>query len=162
MFSFYTRYAEDGCTPIECKLLDFQGIYIGSVGIDLNFLMLSSLSGEERRSFKNSLFNTYYANFSSILAASGVAMKFTLPQLKQEFLEKNFYGLVIGAMITPVILGDPEDAVDLDSFTGEDAHSEYETHRKKLLTAIGKNPLLQPRFLSLLDDMVESGVLKLE
>ena len=100
---------------------------------------------------------TYYANFASILAGSSSPMKFTKQQAFDEFYRKNFYGLVYGSMFTPLILGIP---FDVDSIVGEDNVEKFEEYQEELLSTVEQNTLLRPRFLSLLDDMVKSGIIE--
>ena len=129
----------------------------GSLALDLNYFVYNSLDGEGRKEVLESMFTTYYASFASILSGSSLPMKFTLQQLKDEFFRKNFYGLVTASVITPLILGIP---FDVDFITGANNEEKFEKYQDELLATIEDNKLLKPRFLSLLDDMVDSGVLE--
>ena len=92
--------------------------------------------------------------------ANKITPKFSLEQMQKEFEAKSFYGLVIGSVILPTVLGKSENNVDLDSLSGEDRKKKYKEYQEKLISSIEKNPLFEPRFISIIEDMVEVGVLE--
>ena len=155
----FSRYTSDG-TLEDCRILDWQLSTIGSQVLDLHYLLYSSLDGITRNSNKKQLFSEYYEKFSSILLANKITPKFSLEQMQKEFEAKSFYGLVAGSFILPTVLGNSEDCVDLDSLSGEDKQKKFEEYQENLISSMERNPLLRPRFLSFLDDVVAAGVLE--
>ena len=152
------RYSADGKVE-ECRLLDLQVTRVGSPTLDLNYMLYCSLNGDVRKAEMPNFFIKYYATFASVMAASAVPMKFTLKQLKEEFYNKNTFGLIMALLLIPAVLGNSEDAFDFEDFAGEDMEKKLEDYQELLLEQVQKNPLLKPRFLSLFDEMIESGVI---
>ena len=122
-------------------------------------MLFCSLTGDVRRAELSNFFVKYYATFASVMAASGVAMKFTLDQLKKEFVNKNKFGLLMGMMLMPIVLLDSADTINFEDFVGEDMEKKMEEYQEFVMNQVQKNPLLKPRFLDLFDDMEKSGVI---
>ena len=152
------RYSADGKVE-ECRLLDLQVTRVGSPTLDLNYMLYCSLNGDVRKAEMPNFFIKYYATFASVMAASAVPMKFTLKQLKEEFYNKNTFGLIMALMLIPIVLINSEDAMDLEDFSEGDIEKKMEEYKESMMKQIQKNPLLKPRFLSLFDEMIESGVI---
>ena len=140
-------------------MVDLQLTRVGSPALDLNYMLFCSLNGDVRRAELSNFFVKYYATFASVMAASGVAMKFTLDQLKKEFVNKNKFGLLMGMMLIPYVLLDSANTIHLDDFVPEDVENMMEEYQEFILNQVLKNPLLGPRFLDLFDDMEKAGVI---
>lgn len=157
--NFLFRYGQDGA-PVDCRLLDLQVVRVGSPALDLNYMLYCSLNGDVRTKNLTNIFNTYYASFASIMALAGQPLKFTVDELTQEFYAKNLFGLFMGMMLIPIVLMDSEDAPSFDDFKGDDMQKSMEQFQEKMMDTVQKNPLLTPRFLSMFDEMNESGLFK--
>lgn len=152
------RYNEDD-RPVEVMLLDVQLNNYSSPAIDLNYMLYSSTIGDVRQSNIQDFLSTYHSTFCSVLEAGNVDSPFTQQELLQEFRDKNLYGAIHAMLLLPFMIIEPEDAVDLSTGTDEDINEMLEESQAKANELLDKNPLLRPRFLSVFDDMMESGVI---
>ena len=126
--------------------------------VDLNYMMYTSMNGDVRQENIDNYFDTYYANFASILAANNQVMKFTLPMVREEFSKKNIFGLVMGTTLIPMVLMDSEDTLDMGSLKEEDTERIMAEHKEKIMNLVQENPLLTSRFLSMFDEMKQQGL----
>ena len=153
----FFRYSSVG-VPLECRLVDLQVIRVGSPAMDLNHVLYCSVAGKTRRDELPNFLTNYYANFASVLAGTGVPMKFSLSQLKKEFHSKNYLGFVLGLGIVPAMLLKPEDTPKLTDFFGDETIEARKAYRKKLNELTVKSPSLRPRLLDMFDEMQEYGL----
>ena len=126
--------------------------------VDLNYMMYTSMNGDVRQENIDNYFDTYYANFASILAANNQVMKFTLPMVREEFSKKNIFGLVMATALVPMVLMDSEDTPDMDTMKEEDTERIMAEHKEKIMNLVQENPLLTSRFLSMFDEMKQQGL----
>jgi len=154
----YCRYGNDG-KPLECCLLDFQMNRIASPALDMNYMLYCSLNGEVRKSHMTDFFVHYYSSFADVLAASGTVVPFTINDIKKEFYDKNFFGLLMGMILIPIVLMDSDEAPTLDDFKSDNMTEAFEEFQAKIMSITLKSPHLTPRFLSMFDEMTESGLL---
>ena len=124
----------------------------------MNHFLYCSLEGKTRRDELPNFLTNYYANFASVLAGTGVPMKFSLPHLKKEFHSKNYFGFVFGLGIVPTTLLKPEDTPKASDFFKDEKRGARNAYRKKLNELTVKSPSLRPRLLDMFDEMQEYGL----
>ena len=87
-------------------------------------------------------------------------MPFTLTELAEEFYKFNVVGLFIGMCIIPVVILEPEDTPVFQKSKDKKSMAEaLEELKKTALEQLDSNPLLEPRFLSLFNEMIDNGVI---
>lgn len=139
--------------PVEVMLVDFQLCRRSSPALDLNYLLFSSLTANERSRCLTRLLDDYYSTFRAVLIAAGSVPPFTVEQFTQEFHSKSMYGLIFGALAVPALMCDARDAQEF-SVASDDHTVDYVTKkRESALRMLSTNPLMQPRLLSLYEDV---------
>ena len=126
--------------------------------VDLNYMMYTSMTGDTRQINANEFFESYYANFATILAANNQTLQFTLPMLKEEFFAKNIYGLMLGTTLIPMILIESDDVPDMEDLREEEMEKAMEEQKEKIMDLVQVNPLLTSRFLSMFNEMKQQGL----
>ena len=87
-------------------------------------------------------------------------MPFTLTELTEEFHNFNGIGLFMGMFIIPMVILESEDTPELNKGTDVESMMELvEAMKKTALEQLDSNPLLEPRFLSLFNEMIDNGVI---
>lgn len=141
---------------VDCRILDFQLLRFGSPALDLNFVLFCNMAGKERRAELDSLLSAYYSSFASVLAGASVTVKFTLPQLKQEYQNKNMYGLMMAMMILPNMLMEEKDTANLEEILGGDAEKKGREFHERFLCFVETNEEIRQRARDIFDEMVET------
>ena len=141
--------------PVEVMFVDLQATTLTSLAVDLNYFMYSSMNGNVRKFNLKDFLDTYYQAFNDVLHNANQKMPFTFQQLYDEFMDKNVIGFMIGLMITPIMLIESDEVSDY--VEGEDIEEFFARSKEKALEQIDSNPLLEPRFISILNDMIDSG-----
>lgn len=152
--NFLFRYDDSGA-PVEVMLLDLQVTRFASLATDINYFCFSGINGPLISSNVQDFLAAYHASFSQVTEAAGHRVPFSLEELRQEFRDKHVFGLLISLMAIPFIVMSSDDMPEADDFfSGE----ENDKIQQKILDSLDSNPLLRPRFLSVLDYMTEAGV----
>ena len=162
----FFRYDSKGL-PIDCKLLDFQITRVASPALDINYLFFTSLNGDVRQEYLNDFLSNYYASFASTLASAKVLVPFTLNDLTKDYYSKNAFGLMTAAIAIPTILTDFENEPEMRSFsenisdktTEAEIAKIMEDYNRKSTEYARKSSIIKPRFLSMFDELRESGLI---
>ena len=126
--------------------------------VDLNYMMYTSMNGDTRQENIADLLDAYYDNYARILASDNKHMNFTLPMLKKEFSVRNLYGLLTASAVIPIVLIESEDVPDIAELIEEEKNDAMAEHKEKTMNLVQKNPLLTSRFLSMFDEMRQTGL----
>lgn len=137
-------------------LLDVQLNQYSSPATDLNYMIYTSTIGDVRQPNLQEFLSSYHSTFCSVLEMGSMEPPFTREELVQEFKDKNAYGAIYAITLLPFLVIEPEDAPDLSSGTDDDIQDML----AESMELLDKNPLLRPRFVSVFDDMMESGLIK--
>lgn len=148
------RYDDLGA-PLEVMLLDLQVTRFASLATDLNYFCFSSINGSIIGSSVQDFLAAYHTSFSQVSEAAGHRVPFSLEDLKHEFRDKHIFGLLISLMAIPFIVMNSDDIPEADDFFSAEGSEEFQ---QKILDSLDSNPLLRPRFLSVLDYMTKAGV----
>ncbi|XP_066967213.1 uncharacterized protein [Macrobrachium rosenbergii] len=148
------RYDEDG-NPADVKFLDLQGCRKASLAIDLQHFITLNVAGPERRSKLPLLLGTYHAAFDEVMKAGGSGVPFSLEDLRQEYIEKGFYGVLYSVMFLPNMVRRPEDYQDILGTESTSKRSQMEN----VLKMVDDNPLLKPRVMSVIEEWAEYGLI---
>ena len=136
-------------------LIDLQVCRIGSLALDINHLVFSSLESGIRKSNLNHILKEYYEEYSLILTKSGVDISFSLNELEDEFFSKNPYGFCKGMMMIPFVGLEEDDLLEIDTLKDENhAKEEALILGKKMKNAIENNSIFRNRFLDLIEDFI--------
>ncbi|XP_042872423.1 uncharacterized protein LOC122253423 [Penaeus japonicus] len=151
-------YSDEG-VPTDVRLVDLQICRKSSPATDLNYLMYTSLNGNDRRENIDSFLNSYYNSFSRVLKDGDEDSPFTIEELKREYRNKHLFGLLMATMVVPIVVSEATEVMDLDNLKSDDVELFMKEQRERMLKQLDSNPLLRPRLLSVFDDMVEYGVI---
>ncbi|KAK3894911.1 hypothetical protein Pcinc_001359 [Petrolisthes cinctipes] len=152
------RYNEVG-DPVEVMIVDHQGSRVASPAIDLVHFLYTGLRGDIRRAKLQDFLGVYYNTFSSVVEAGGMAVPFTLSELKQEFRKRMMYGLLFSLLVIPFQLGKGVEVPSAEEIINENAKENLKAWRQNLKQSLHDNPILNDFFLSTVDDMLEAGVI---
>jgi len=144
--------------PVEVCLLDLQMVRYSSVGIDLNYFLFTSFNGPVRRNNLDTFLETYYNAYKNCLPPNKTC-HFTLQELRTEYKKNRMYGLVMSLMILPLIVRTGDDVPDFSDVTDENMAEKQEEYKKEILDAMTNHPVFQPRFIGIMDDIIEAGIL---
>lgn len=159
MFVFNLFSYSDEGVPTDVRLVDLQICRKSSPATDLNYLMYTSLNGNDRRENIDSFLNSYYNSFSRVLKDGDEDSPFTIEELKREYRNKHLFGLLMATMVVPIVVSEATEVMDLDNLKSDDVELFMKEQRERMLKQLDSNPLLRPRLLSVFDDMVEYGVI---
>ncbi|XP_066937094.1 uncharacterized protein [Macrobrachium rosenbergii] len=149
------RYDAEG-RPVEVMLLDLQMCCEASVASDLNYLLFTSVDGDVRKPNLRRFMSLYYSTYKEVLEGGDMPMHFTIEELMEEFRDKHKYGLIFAMAIVPMMLTEPEEVPDM---SGADFETLMNDFRDISLEKLKTNPLCKPRFLSIFDEFMETGVI---
>ncbi|XP_045586401.1 uncharacterized protein [Procambarus clarkii] len=148
------RYNKDG-DPVEVMLLDLQLNRVASPATDLNYLLYTSLHGNDRKANWRDFLSSYYDTFQGVMEAGGIDMPFTLEELHQEVRDKMEYGLLFGTMSVTIQLGKAEDFPDMINMKEEDVPKMFEKFRQKTIKMMENNKIFRSRFLATFVDLIQ-------
>lgn len=116
----------DSSEKIEDILfVDFQLVYFGSPGIDLNFFCYGSLSEETRTSSMKKLVRNYHETLSQTLSKLGYKKKIpTLHDIHVEILKTGFNGVYAAIAEVPLLIIEQSDNLQMDTLLGDSDESE--------------------------------------
>ncbi|XP_069175571.1 uncharacterized protein [Procambarus clarkii] len=97
------RYNKDG-EPVEVMLLDLQLNRLASPATDINYLLYTSLHGDNRKTNWRNYLSSYYNTFRGVMESGGLGMLFTLEELHQEYRSKMEYGMLYGSMTVALLM----------------------------------------------------------
>ena len=92
------------------------------------------------------------------MAKAKKPMPFKLEELRKEFYDRNFFGLLMSIMLIPIVLVDHENAPSLEDIKSSDPLKAMQEFQSIMMEITVNSPLLAPRFLSMFDEMKESGL----
>ncbi|MCL4141997.1 UNVERIFIED_CONTAM: hypothetical protein GTU68_033749 [Idotea baltica] len=96
---------DDRGHPIEVTLLDLQVCRFGSIGLDFNYLLYTSLTKDVRNKYFEHFISEYYSEFENVIKSSKNNMSFTRAELEKEILDRTLFGILSGIMTLPFIEG---------------------------------------------------------
>ena len=140
------------------RLLDLQITRVASPALDINYMIYSSVIGQHRRDFLPVLLAAYESSFNNVIACGNQKPLYNFDQLKKEFYKRNKFGLLMGLMLIPMMVATTEEVIDFNSVTDEEMEEFVNEQKEKNAKAMKTNPLLRPRLLDMIDEMVERGV----
>ncbi|KAK4309907.1 hypothetical protein Pmani_018488 [Petrolisthes manimaculis] len=152
------KYNDEG-DPIDVRLLDLQICRFASPATDLNYLLYTSLNGNDRKQHLDSYLRSYYEAFSRVLMDGEKTVPYTQEELRKEYHRKNMFGLIMGLMVVPLVVTEAAKAMDMKEFENAEPEEAMEQLRVNILDQIDTNPILRPRLLGMFDDMIEYGVI---
>ncbi|XP_068230082.1 uncharacterized protein [Palaemon carinicauda] len=153
--NFLFRYDDEG-HPIDVMLLDLQMCREASIASDLNYFLYSSVSGDVRVPNIDHIMSVYHKSYKQVLEAAGLPMFFDEKELMEEFRAKNKLGVFFSMGFIPILLMEPEEVPDMNETDMETILREW---RAMAMEKLNTNPLCKPRFLSVFDELMETGLI---
>ncbi|KAJ9598055.1 hypothetical protein L9F63_026838, partial [Diploptera punctata] len=115
----------------DVRLLDFQLSRYSSPALDLQYFMCNCPNDEVRFQHRDSLLEEYYSELADYCKSMGLESELiSFKQLKEEFEEKNFFGLITACTVLRLMLAEKEDVPDLKNVT-EDNFEDINTNFAK-------------------------------
>ncbi|XP_068229657.1 uncharacterized protein [Palaemon carinicauda] len=149
------RYNDEG-RPIEVMFVDLQMCREASLATELNYFLFTSLTGDTRKPHFDYFMSVYHSSYKEVLEGGNLPMYFTQEELVQEFRDKNKYGLLFASLILPNSLVEPDEVPEM---TDKDVFTMVEEFRAMALDKMNTNPSFKPRFLSVFDELMETGLI---
>ena len=107
--NFMFKYASDGKTPTDVKIVDFQGWFKGPPCIELSYFLMSSASAEILTDNFDTIFAAYYTSMAGVLARLNYPkQRPSLKTLKELYLKTAHCGFMQTCnMLDIVFKGNP-------------------------------------------------------
>ncbi|XP_064077472.1 uncharacterized protein LOC135195038 [Macrobrachium nipponense] len=156
------RYDEEG-NPVEVMLVDLQVSRVSSFATDLNYFLMTSLTGEVRQENEHLFLKAYTEKLASLMSSAGKKNNkkktpFTFDEILGEYRRKHEYGLIFAVMIVFIIVAPREEIPDFHDMQEEDIPKVVEEMKEKSIKMIKTNPLFKSRFLATFDYMSDKGI----
>lgn len=113
--NFMFRYDSTGKVA-EIRFVDFQLAFFNSLVMDLHYFIFSSTSLDIKFKKLDTFLKIYHEAFVSTLEKLNYKISFTFDQLKSDFEEKYFWGLIVLCTIFPLITQPKEQAPSAEDF----------------------------------------------
>lgn len=115
--NFMFRYDSSG-NPTQVKFVDFQMSLFNSPALDLQHFIFSSTNPGIRFDRVDTFLRIYYNSFEETLKKLNFHQEkpFGFDQLKKEFEEKYFWGLLVSCTFFPHLLMPSSETLDADEF----------------------------------------------
>ncbi|KAJ9583829.1 hypothetical protein L9F63_021832, partial [Diploptera punctata] len=125
------RYNSETGKVEDIRLLDFQIARYSSPALDLQYFMCNCPNDEVRFQHRDTLLEEYYSELADYCKSMGLESELiSFKQLKEEFEEKNFFGLITACTVLRLMLAEKEDVPDLKNMT-EDNFEDTNTNFAK-------------------------------
>lgn len=151
------RYDEEG-NPVEVMLVDLQISRVASFATDLNYFLMTSITGEVRNANEQLFLKAYSKKLDSLMSSAGKKSPFTFDEILREYRRKHEYGLIFAVMIGFIIVAPREEIPDFHDMKEEDIPKLIEEMKQKSMEMIKTNPLFKSRFLATFDYMSDKGI----
>ena len=108
--NFMFKYASDGITPTEVKIVDFQSWFKCQPTFELGYFLFSSLSKDLLLPNFDAIFQAYYTSMVGVLAGLSYSnQRPSLQSSKEVFLSNIKYGFAMtSSMLSIVFMGNPD------------------------------------------------------
>lgn len=113
---------DDNDKPIECCFVDFQLGRVCSPVLDLHYFAASSIKHDVWLENETRILKEYYESFTSNSKSLNIPVPFTFEELQREFEDKYLYGFFQVITITPVLLVETDENLDIE-FLSNDINS---------------------------------------
>ncbi|XP_064121425.1 uncharacterized protein LOC135225828 isoform X3 [Macrobrachium nipponense] len=149
------KYDDEG-RPVDLMLVDLQMCREVSLACDLNYFLYTSVTGDVRRPNIDHFMSIYHSTYKGVLEAGGLPMYFNQEELLEEFRGKNKTGLVFALGLIPALLMEPDEVPELSDRDLDELMQEL---RMITLSKLKTHPLCKPRYLSIFDEFMETGLI---
>lgn len=90
--------------PVDARLIDFKGAFIGSPVVDLMFFLTTSVAYDVTRNYKDELLYAYHTKLADTLAAVQFAGYVpSLLELHLDFLKRGIFELMLTLTVAPYL-----------------------------------------------------------
>ncbi|KAJ9583831.1 hypothetical protein L9F63_026840 [Diploptera punctata] len=116
------RYNSETGKVEDIRLLDFQIARYSSPALDLQYFMCNCPNDEVRFQHRFTLLEVYYSELADYCKSMSLESELiSFEQLKEEFEEKNFFGLITACTILCVIVAEQEDVPDFKNMKDDNS-----------------------------------------
>ncbi|PSN31208.1 hypothetical protein C0J52_25882 [Blattella germanica] len=114
-------YCSESGKVQDVRFVDFQVARFSSPVLDLHYFMCNCPNDEVRFDHRDNLLEEYHTEFVETLKILNLDPNIlSLPQLKDEFAEKDIFGLITAATILATIVAEESAVPDMSGFTEEE------------------------------------------
>jgi predicted GNAT family acetyltransferase len=102
------HYCPETGKPDQVRFVDFQLTRYSTLVLDLQYFIHTSASEQERSEYTEHLLQVYHTELQDTLRKRGCDHHiYTFEQLKTEYKDRSFFGLIIACTLLTVVLVDP-------------------------------------------------------
>ena len=131
---------------------------MGSVALDLNYFLYSSLKEGDRKIHLEKYLNHYFNEYQTTLKKCDIQEgPFTLQELKDEQKEKVPYGAVVSMFLLPIVFANEEEAFDFSATNDDNFDELMQDWNQKNIAMMLKKPSFKAKFLSIFEDLEDYG-----
>jgi hypothetical protein len=110
------HYCPETGKPDQVRLIDFQIASYSTPVLDLQYFIHTSASEPERSEYTEHLLQVYHTELRDTLQTLGCDHHiYTFEQLKKEYEDRLFFGLITACTVLSVVLADPAEAFDMQN-----------------------------------------------
>ena len=124
------------------------------------YLLFNSVAGPLRKNYTDIFLTTYYSTFNNVLAGVDKKPTHTFEQLQSEYLDKHDFGMMMALMAIPIMLADPANAPDFATVEENKLEEFMNDQRERGKKQMKEDPALRPRYLDLIDELVEKKIIR--
>ena len=118
------RYCPETGKVEDVKFVDFQIGRFSSPALDLQYFMCNCPNDEVRFKHRDTLLEEYYSEFADYCKALHLESELiSLEELKEEFEEKNYFGLITACSVLCLILAQGDEVPETKELKEEDRQS---------------------------------------
>lgn len=150
------RYNDAG-RAVDVMLLDLQLVQYSPPTTDLSYFLYTATTGDLRKPNLQVFLECYYGTLTSIMKAAGQEAPFEQTQFIKDFRKKSLYGGLFGIMSAPIAIMNSADEMVSSQDTGDGIDNVFSKARANVMDTLKSNPMLGPRLLSLVDEMIDLG-----
>jgi hypothetical protein len=110
------HYCPETGKPDQVRFIDFQVTRYTTPVLDLQYFIHTSASEQVRSEYTEHLLHVYHTELQDTLKTLGCDHhSYTFEQLKEEYDDRSFFGLITACTLLTIVLLDPAEASDLEN-----------------------------------------------
>ncbi|KAL7648263.1 UNVERIFIED_CONTAM: hypothetical protein RMT77_000169 [Armadillidium vulgare] len=144
--------------PVDVIFVDLQSCRKSSPASDLIYFFYSSLDGDVRSKYFKQMTSIYYKSFPKVLHLAKKKIPFSFTELLEEIDKRKTFGLATGIFLLPAFLAEDDEIFDMENFSDDKLEEILKLFQKNFEIISEREGPFKDRFLSIFDDMLESGI----
>lgn len=139
-------------------LLDMQVVQYSVPGPELSYFLYTATMGDFRKPNLKTLLEYYHGALTDIMKAAGQEAPFEREQFIKDFKAKILFGAIYGIISAPIAILNSADEMVSSKKTSEGIEEMLRKASADAMATLHSNPMLKPRLLSLIDEIMELGI----